>query len=94
MMKCLLRLQVVPDQQRTVADGDFRRRAGKGIADAEGEGGGERVAGQRVIEPLQRDAARLAAAKKLAAGTRKILVELGFKKADVAVRLAETPAIL
>lgn len=38
-------------------------------------------------------AARLAAAKKLAAGTRKILVELGFKKADVAVRLAETPAI-
>ena len=38
-------------------------------------------------------AARLAAAKKLAAGTRKILIDLGFKKADFEIRLTETPAL-
>lgn len=38
-------------------------------------------------------AARLAAAKKLATGTRKILIELGFKKADFAIRLTETPTL-
>ncbi len=37
--------------------------------------------------------ARLAAAKKLAAGTRKILIDLGFKKADFEIRLTETPAL-
>lgn len=36
---------------------------------------------------------RLAAAKKLASGTQKILVELGFKKADIAVRLTETKVL-
>lgn len=36
---------------------------------------------------------RLAAAKKLAAGTQKILVELGFKKADLAIKLTETKDI-
>lgn len=36
---------------------------------------------------------RLAAAKKLAAGTQKILVSLGFKKADLAVRLTPTKTI-
>ena len=36
---------------------------------------------------------RLAAAKKLAAGTQNILVELGFKKADLAVRLTETKTL-
>lgn len=38
-------------------------------------------------------AARLAAAKKLATGTRKILIDLGFKKADFAIRLTETPTL-
>lgn len=36
---------------------------------------------------------RRAAAKKLAAGTQKILVALGFKKADLLIRLAETKTI-
>ena len=36
---------------------------------------------------------RLAAAKKLTAGTRKILTELGFKKADFHISLTETRAI-
>lgn len=38
-------------------------------------------------------AKRLTAAKRLATGTRKILIELGFKKADVAIKLSETAAI-
>lgn len=36
---------------------------------------------------------RLSAAKKLAATARKILFSLGFKKADVEIRLTETPTI-
>lgn len=36
---------------------------------------------------------RLAAAKKLAAGTQKILIELGFKKAELAVKLTGTESI-
>lgn len=36
---------------------------------------------------------RLAAAKKLAAGTQKTLVELGFKKADIAIKLTETKTL-
>lgn len=36
---------------------------------------------------------RRAAAKKLAAGTQKILVALGFKKADLLIRLTETKTV-
>lgn len=36
---------------------------------------------------------RLAASKKLASGTQKILVELGFKKADFSVKLTETKTL-
>lgn len=93
-----LRRKYGPDAQSVRAKRDaLERRIGR-----QRDVAGTLERAQEAADALERElreragtlhATRLAAAKKLSAGTRKILVELGFKKAELPIRLTETRTI-